>query len=688
MCAVAELESLRQDFGPRRPNWGCVSASPPKRTFAGSVTARATALPWLPGVTPRAVVIGLLLIPATTWWLAHIEHVRYSDNATTSAIFFHCLSILLVLVGVKALLRRFAPRWELARGEILTVYIMLVVTSALAGHDQLQIIFLMMTWVFRNATPENHWEEDIFPHLPRHLLVDDPLVLRRLYGGEASLYDSGLWQPWVGPVLWWVLFAGLVVWTQLCLMAVFRRQWDRERLNYPIAQVPLDITAPAVGLLRHKAFWAAFTLAAAVQLWRLANNLWPAWPPLNVGVFYHSFREFPLSAMGAVPLSSYPFSYGLAYLLPLNLAFSVWFFFWFARLEMVVGALIGHRQAQRFPYIQQQGVGAYFGLACFILWAARDHLAKTCRAAWGDRSPEVQTATGSGREPLPSPVAVWGFWAGVAGLIGFSLAAGASFTAAVLYFAIFLTLSLVLARLRAELGLPTIELYQVGADDILPAITGSRAWSPRDKTVMAMYFWLHRTHRQLPMPIQADAFRIGHEAGIALPSLGRLLPVTAVVAALAAFWAYLHVVYQTGVESAQFADIIRWAFGRDPWQKLGTVLNVPRDPDYGAMGAYAYGIAFTLFLASMRTRFVWWPFHPVGYLVSGSFGLFRLWLPIFITWLFKAVLLRYGGLETYRRARPFFLGLISGEFSAAFLRTVVDLLLNLHLPPSSGVGGL
>jgi hypothetical protein len=190
------------------------------------------------------------------------------------------------------------------------------------------------------------------------------------------------------------------------------------------------------------------------------------------------------------------------------------------------------------------------------------------------------------------------------------------------------------------------------------------------------------------MPVQADALRMGHQAGMRLPRLGKLLPATAVVAGLACFWGYLHVVYQTGVESAQFAQIVRWAFGQDPWQKLGTILNTNTEADYGAAGAYAFGLAFTLFLASMRTRFVWWPFHPVGYLVAGSIGLFRLWLPIFLTWLFKAVLLRYGGLDAYRRARPFFLGLICGEFSAAFLRTVVDLIFNLHLPPSSGVGGL
>jgi hypothetical protein len=652
------------------------------------VVSPAPAPPAPVAISRRAVVIGLLLIPANSWWLAQIEYVRYSDNATTSALFFHCLAMLLLLLGVSYLLGKLSPRLAFSRQEVLTVYIMLAIASALGGHDQLQIIFTMMTWVFRQATPENHWATDIFPHLPRHLVVSDPLVLQKLYLGDARLYDNGLWQPWVVPVACWAGFALLVVWTHLCLMAIFRRQWDRERLNYPIAQVPLDITSPTVALLRNKLFWSAFALGACVQLWRLANNLMPGWPPLNVGVFYYSFKESPWWAMGSIPISSYPFSYGLAYLLPLNLAFSVWFFFWFARLEMVLGAIIGHNQARRFPYVQQQSVGSYFGLAAFVVWAARGHLAATWRGAWGDRSADVRRVTGAGEEPLPSPVAVWGLLAGVAGMVAFSLAAGMSLGAALAYFAIFLALSLTLARLRAELGLPTIELYQVGADDILQNLTGTRFWSRRDHTVMALYFWLHRTHRQLPMPVQGDMLRIGHQVRMGLPGLAKLIPLASLVAIVSCFWAYLHVVYHVGYDSAKFANIVQWAFGDDPWRKLSQVLNAPRAPDYGATGAYGFGVAFTLFLAAMRTQFAWWPFHPVGYLVAGSGGLFRLWLPIFVTWLFKSLLLRYGGLEAYRKARPFFVGLICGEFSAAFFRTVVDLLFNLHLPPSSGVGGL
>jgi hypothetical protein len=66
----------------------------------------------------------------------------------------------------------------------------------------------------------------------------------------------------------------------------------------------------------------------------------------------------------------------------------------------------------------------------------------------------------------------------------------------------------------------------------------------------------------------------------------------------------------------------------------------------------------------------------------------RLWLPIFLAWAIKAVILRYGGLRGYRAALPFFIGLVLGEFAAGFIRTILDSAFQLYLPPSSGIGGL
>ncbi len=59
-----------------------------------------------------------------------------------------------------------------------------------------------------------------------------------------------------------------------------------------------------------------------------------------------------------------------------------------------------------------------------------------------------------------------------------------------------------------------------------------------------------------------------------------------------------------------------------------------------------------------------------------------------VSWLAKTIILRYGGLQGYRTALPFFIGLVLGEFSTGLLRTILDLSLGLYLPADSGIGGL
>ena len=69
-----------------------------------------------------------------------------------------------------------------------------------------------------------------------------------------------------------------------------------------------------------------------------------------------------------------------------------------------------------------------------------------------------------------------------------------------------------------------------------------------------------------------------------------------------------------------------------------------------------------------------WPFHPIGLLLMNSWPLQVFWFSIFIGWCVKQILLRYGGVVLFRRARAFFIGLLVGEMLMAGLWLVVGLL--------------
>jgi hypothetical protein len=52
-------------------------------------------------------------------------------------------------------------------------------------------------------------------------------------------------------------------------------------------------------------------------------------------------------------------------------------------------------------------------------------------------------------------------------------------------------------------------------------------------------------------------------------------------------------------------------------------------------------------------------------------------MPLLIAWIIKTLLLRYGGLRAYRRALPFFLGIILGECILGSLWTLIGIALDV-----------
>ena len=65
----------------------------------------------------------------------------------------------------------------------------------------------------------------------------------------------------------------------------------------------------------------------------------------------------------------------------------------------------------------------------------------------------------------------------------------------------------------------------------------------------------------------------------------------------------------------------------------------------------------------LRNYFPLSHFHPAGYVIgSSNWTGGWLWFSIFMSWLIKITVLRFGGIRLYRRVYPIFLGLLLGEF--------------------------
>jgi hypothetical protein len=101
----------------------------------------------------------------------------------------------------------------------------------------------------------------------------------------------------------------------------------------------------------------------------------------------------------------------------------------------------------------------------------------------------------------------------------------------------------------------------------------------------------------------------------------------------------------------------------------------PSGPNWGGLAGIVAGFAFSAFLMVMRFRFVWWPFHPIGYALAPDWTVGTIWMPLMIGQLVKTLVMRYSGPRIYRQLVPLALGLILGEFVIGGLWEVLALFL-------------
>ena len=180
--------------------------------------------------------------------------------------------------------------------------------------------------------------------------------------------------------------------------------------------------------------------------------------------------------------------------------------------------------------------------------------------------------------------------------------------------------------------------------------------------------------REFMLPPLLNSLKGAAETGLSARSLTRALALCVVCAVVAV----------SGVVSLWLPYTHGGALAlQNPWMyKLAPQLSFswaaaqadnPHPPQAGGIAQIAGGALFVLALFLCRAYLPAFGLHPAGFLVAASYALYCLWFSLFLGWLFKVPLVRYGGMRAYRAALPFFLGLILGDCLNALAWVAVGL---------------
>jgi hypothetical protein len=624
----------------------------------------------LPSQRVRAFVtygLGTLLLLLNAWFGTYAYVVVQALIWTQTALQRGPVVFLFLLVIANFLLLRLARRFALSQAELLILYGMLAMGTCAGGYGFVQILINQMASPFYFANGSNGFADRLHPHIPAFLAPRDATVLNGFFRGNSSLYRPEHLLGWVGPVLFWSAFIASLFATLLCLAALFRKQWvDDERLTFPLVLLPVEMTEQSAGqaFWKNRWMWAGFVLAGILESVNFLNFLYPAVPSLAIkpGMGQNEigawFTSRPLNAMGRLTLSFYPFAIGIGYLLALDVSFSCWFLYLAAKTVMVLCAALGLSDgatgspAARMPYIREQGLGAFVGIALFSAWMARHVLQK----AWNfQRLPEDAT------ELLPLRWAMVGVLVGGSVQCLFLVAIGLSLFQAALFALVFACLSVTLARIVSEVG---------------AGWAWAPFWSPNafvgeaigidhltNRQIVGLFGYLSWTSdmRDNPLPQSSQVLKAASQTGVTARAFLAPLLFATVVGILAAFWAHLDIYYTYGAATAKVRPALA-SSASGPARQAITYMITPTLQDWPGLGGAGFGAIAVVGLSVLRQRFTGFLIHPLGYALAMTNTMEYMWCPFLIAWGAKTITLRYGGIPAYRAALPFFLGLILGDY--------------------------
>jgi hypothetical protein len=126
-------------------------------------------------------------------------------------------------------------------------------------------------------------------------------------------------------------------------------------------------------------------------------------------------------------------------------------------------------------------------------------------------------------------------------------------------------------------------------------------------------------------------------------------------------------------------NLWRTNMGLIPYRLLRGWLDYPAESDLDGLPFMAAGMLGTFLLMFLRTHFLWWPLHPIGYAVGHSFIIDLIWTPMCLSWALKKLILQYGGIRAYRQAMPLFIGLLLGDYVSACIFSLIGVIFDIPM---------
>lgn len=545
---------------------------------------------------------------------------------------------------------------------------------------------------------------------PIFIMKDDESVgdfIGRIYGyvtgkdKKQTFWGDIPWGPWISPLIYW----GMICATFLLLFyalneLVFKQWYENEKLVFPIAELASAIVEPedenkgTIGglipaIYKNSLFWVGFAISFLIIFYNgMVTAKW--FEGLDIidlrGVMDQRLKDTFLEAI--IPQFRFEVFFaciGLAFLLPVEISFSAWFFFLFMRFQQFIAVALGYGvNGGSFPsnwldkanFMTAQGGGAMevFGFIC--LWKVRHQVFaffyRLARPNGVAKFSKEQIKEYS----LPSFI----LFIATALAFYFLRRGGVSWGMCFLtYFSVlFMTISMV--RLVAECGIIGFQINW-GALHMLKmfklfrftSLFHGRGLGTALTLISGMFIEL----KTFIAPTMMNGKFLAEKSNLSRRNFVIALVLCLGVTMVVATFAILAFAYDQGVGAMNnwfFVSLPKSSFFNNIEMVRSINVAMEKGGDWFGDNAAWFGVGAVscAFIVYLR-QFLFWVPHPIGLVMVVNPLMRAYWFSFFVAWLCKRAAVKYCDPDGYKFIRGFFIGLIIGEIIAVAVASLLGI---------------
>jgi hypothetical protein len=531
-----------------------------------------------------------------------------------------------------------------------------------------------------------------------------PDICRQLITGGVPIP----WDQWVAPIIFWWFFDVTVALFLLSLTNIFRHQWiDVEQIPFPQAMAVNELmainsqmagTTPKVAE-RLRPFLIGMLIGLVYQGIIMFTAYFPWFPDIlgwrintcgHGGVYVTP--DSPLAGIAGLTVWNKHISViAVGYLVPLAVLFNTWFWY----LAYLIVAQIAYSIGYYTGITGQGGCGrvgcngfvtdpplalasvANGGMIAFTvihLFIIRNYLLDTIRAVMG-KGKLVETEK---NEPISYKMTYLLLLVSFATLMGILFILGSGPTGFFVPITIFV-LFVFNSRLWGMTGVWNKGTnYHFGA--ILGRYTFWQGAAPIPPTKEFVFTNVELCQQDDPdygwfgTAVSSFAsYRIANLTGLSNKGAMKIMLGATLVAPIYMI-SMIYMMYTLGVSRIPIGAA--WTSGCSSFVSCAYSGAWQRKPGPSTAPQLVVGFVVTSLFTFLHARYIWFPFEPIGFILSISYPSIRtgFWFSFLVAWIAKTLTIRVGGSKLYERTGvPLAGGILAGTMVIVLLGSIIGI---------------